>query len=266
MNSKFLEQVVILCLGIAIGIGIQQWILSESIEQSQSSVTTDTIAVDLAQSRPQFLQSSLGKDKQKQPNRPENNDSLSFSEVSTGTMAEPKSADAAAVIHQPAVVAPRIEAADGQTEYQDDYLDWQAQRRKDIAKQLERFEDEQLKDFISSKIIDDNPFLSNPELRQNPIDDQLWAMQLEQDLRLILQQHVHVASGQVLLESLICKQLVCEVIAIENTPNIWSRVYLDTIGVLIQRGFNLDNMAGVNYSFHYDENSFIYHQFVFTAP
>lgn len=49
MNSKLLEQVVILCLGIAIGIGIQQWILSGSIEQSQSSVTTDTIADDLAQ-------------------------------------------------------------------------------------------------------------------------------------------------------------------------------------------------------------------------
>jgi hypothetical protein len=117
MNSKLLEQVVILCLGIAIGIGIQQWILSGSIEQSQSSVTTDTIADDLAQSRLQFLQSSLGKDKQKQPSRPENNDSLSFSEVSTGTIDEPNSPDAAAVIHQPAVVSPRIEAADGQTEY-----------------------------------------------------------------------------------------------------------------------------------------------------
>lgn len=266
MGTKLLGNLFIFLLGLGAGFAIQHWMSAADVQEIHPRESS----IEATQTRTQQSQESVGLSTQQPEKFSDNKSPVDETDQEPGhTPERPQEHNSEMVSNDETnissasagQISTRID--EGTRSAQQEFLDWQNQRKQEIAIQLERIEDQELQSFIASKVIDENPLFSTTELRQNPLEDEIWSMQLQQDLSLVLQQHQHVASVQVSIDSIVCKQLVCEVIAQEHSPNTWGEVYFDTIATLLQRGFSIDTMASHNYAFHYETQSFVYHQFVF---
>lgn len=139
---------------------------------------------------------------------------------------------------------------------------WSQNRKADIESLIKEHNSEGV-DFMIDKLIGENPYLTEHAIRQDPIEDEIWSIQMQQDLYLMLHQHQTIAAGLAVIQDLSCRQLTCEVIVVEHSPNVWMPVYLDTLGKLAAQGYSLDNDSPHNYQFTFENQGFVYNQFVF---
>lgn len=80
---------------------------------------------------------------------------------------------------------------------------------------------------ISEKLLEiiqtDNQFINDTKLKQDPEKDEAWAYEMEQMIRETIEQHRF--STEVEVFSIVCKQLVCEMVTKEMVEGSWQSVY-----------------------------------------
>ena len=93
---------------------------------------------------------------------------------------------------------------------------------------------------MKSRIFEDNDFLTEPTIKQDPEDDMNWAYNMEEQLKLIISQHELSDSFE--LVNLTCKQLMCDIFGVEKTSNTWIKLYVS----LLQNAPNIELPNGQN--------------------
>ncbi|MCJ8295636.1 MAG: hypothetical protein MJK15_14625 [Colwellia sp.] len=102
-------------------------------------------------------------------------------------------------------------------------------------------------EHMKTQISKDNDFLTQPPIKQDPIEDENWAYNMEQQLKLLIAQHE--LSDKFQLLNLSCKQLMCDIFGIEKEGNTWFKLYIS----LLQNAPMVDFPDGSN-----DPKSVIY--------
>lgn len=69
----------------------------------------------------------------------------------------------------------------------------------------------------------DNQFLSSPEIKQPLAQDNLWAYNKEQELKAYIARHELADKFELLNVS--CKQLMCDVLGLEQEPQAWIKIF-----------------------------------------
>lgn len=102
-------------------------------------------------------------------------------------------------------------------------------------------------EHMKLKVSKDNEFLIQPPIKQDPIEDDNWAYNMEQQLKLLISQHELSENFQLL--NLSCKQLTCDIFGVEKEANTWFKLYVS----LLQNAPNVEFPDGNN-----DPKSVIY--------
>ncbi|WP_206486532.1 hypothetical protein [Thalassotalea sp. G2M2-11] len=82
-------------------------------------------------------------------------------------------------------------------------------------------------EHMKLQISKDNEFLTQPPIKQDPIEDDNWAYNMEQQLKLLISQHE--LSDKFQLLNLSCKQLMCDIFGVEKESNIWFKLYVSLL-------------------------------------
>jgi len=82
-------------------------------------------------------------------------------------------------------------------------------------------------EHMKSKISQDNDFLSEPPIEQDSTEDDTWAYNMEQQLKLLIDQHE--LSDKFELLNLSCKQLMCDILGIEKEGSTWMKLYFSLL-------------------------------------
>ena len=73
------------------------------------------------------------------------------------------------------------------------------------------------------KVNTDNPFITNPEIKQDADYDDNWAYIIEQDLTTYINNHQ--LADQFKLLNVSCKQLMCDVLGTELESQGWIKIF-----------------------------------------
>lgn len=84
-----------------------------------------------------------------------------------------------------------------------------------------------LAEFMLPEILKDNNFINNNTLKQSMSDDEIWAYNMELDLRHAITRH-SASSGFNLLQ-VTCKQLACEIVGIDTVGDAWNKIYINIL-------------------------------------
>ncbi|MFT5529084.1 MAG: hypothetical protein ACI9C0_000753 [Alteromonadaceae bacterium] len=95
-------------------------------------------------------------------------------------------------------------------------------------------------EHMKLQISKDNEFLTKPPIKQDPIEDDNWAYNMEQQLKLLISQHE--LSDKFQLLNLSCKQLMCDIFGVEKEGNSWFKLYVS----LLQNAPNVEFPDGSN--------------------
>ncbi len=95
-------------------------------------------------------------------------------------------------------------------------------------------------EHMKLQISKDNEFLTQPPIKQDPIEDGNWSYNMEQQLKLLISQHE--LSDKFQLLNLSCKQLMCDIFGVEKEGNSWFKLYVS----LLQNAPNVDFPDGNN--------------------
>jgi hypothetical protein len=82
-------------------------------------------------------------------------------------------------------------------------------------------------EHMKSQISKDNDFLSQPSIKQDAIEDENWAYNMEQQLKIFISQHELSENFELL--NLSCKQLMCDVFGVEKESNTWFPIYVSLL-------------------------------------
>jgi len=82
-------------------------------------------------------------------------------------------------------------------------------------------------EHMKLQISKDNEFLSQPPINQDPIEDENWAYNMEQQLKVLISQHELSHSFELL--NLSCKQLLCDILGVEKDGNTWFKLYINLL-------------------------------------
>jgi len=82
-------------------------------------------------------------------------------------------------------------------------------------------------EHMKLQISKDNEFLTQPPIKQDPIEDDNWAYNMEQQLKLLISQHE--LSDKFQLLNLSCKQLMCDIFGVEKEGNTWFKLYVSLL-------------------------------------
>jgi len=80
---------------------------------------------------------------------------------------------------------------------------------------------------LQSKILENNMLLSEPPIKQDSANDLNWSYDMEQHLRDVIGELA--SDGQLELLNLSCKQLVCDVLGLEQEPHAWLKIYINIL-------------------------------------
>jgi len=82
-------------------------------------------------------------------------------------------------------------------------------------------------EHMKLQISKNNEFLTQPPIKQDPIEDDNWAYNMEQQLKLLISQHE--LSDKFQLLNLSCKQLMCDIFGVEKEGNTWFKLYVSLL-------------------------------------
>ena len=118
--------------------------------------------------------------------------------------------------------------------------DWSAEHKVQIDDLVTSYLSDKSAKHMKSRIFEDNDFLTEPTIKQDPEDDMNWAYNMEEQLKLIISQHELSDSFE--LVNLTCKQLMCDIFGVEKTSNTWIKLYVS----LLQNASNIELPNGQN--------------------
>lgn len=110
---------------------------------------------------------------------------------------------------------------------QEELVQWSAEHKKQIEQLIEANMQNESAEHMKAQISNGNDFLSKPPIMQDLIEDELWAYNMEQQLRLLIAQH-ELSYGFNLL-NLSCRQLMCDIFGIEKESNTWIKLYFSLL-------------------------------------
>lgn len=110
---------------------------------------------------------------------------------------------------------------------QKELIEWTTQHTEQINDLVSAHMSAETADHMKLQILKDNKFLTQTEIKQDPIEDQNWAFNMEQELRLLISQHE--LSEHFELLKLSCKQLTCDILGIEKVSDSWFKLYISLL-------------------------------------
>jgi len=145
---------------------------------------------------------------------------------------------------------------------QTELLSWTKEHKEQLLQVIDDNFPESIKSSMKSTLEENNPFLNEPELRQDQDIDNNWAYLMEQDIKTLISQH-ELGKGVEVLQ-VTCKQLRCDMLVIENQGNVWWPIY-SSLFALPNVKFPKDNSTAVNVSRIENGLFYIYSQLDFNA-
>lgn len=141
--------------------------------------------------------------------------------------------------------------------------EWSAVHKEQINELVSAHLSNETAEHMKLQISKDNDFLSQPPIKQDPIEDDNWAYNMEQQLKVLIYQHELSESFELL--NLSCKQLMCDILGVEKENRAWFKLYVN----LLQNAPNIEMPDGNNdpKSVVYRENdvAVVYSQFRFKS-
>lgn len=113
-------------------------------------------------------------------------------------------------------------------------------------------------------LVTDNKLLDNPKLRQEAELDSNWAIETEQTIRDLIQQHEYGFDVEIL--SLVCKQLICEFVIRQTAKGSWFEIYISLFKHFSSSGIGINGEGGKNLSESTDAGYIYYAQLLFSDP
>jgi hypothetical protein len=101
--------------------------------------------------------------------------------------------------------------------------EWATSHKESIETLITTHVPSNLVDGMSAKLSENNDFINNPELMQTPAEDDNWSYNMEQTLTHLLLGHQ--LSQEFELLNLTCKQLTCDILAIDKA-RVWMPLYI----------------------------------------
>lgn len=132
---------------------------------------------------------------------------------------------------------------------QKELKEWSAVHKEQINELVTAHLSNETAEHMKLQISKDNDFLSQPPIKQDPIEDDNWAYNMEQQLKVLISQHELSESFELL--NLSCKQLMCDIFGVEKEDRAWFKLYVN----LLQNVPNIEMPDGNN-----DPKSVVYRE------
>jgi hypothetical protein len=116
---------------------------------------------------------------------------------------------------------------EGNIVFQTELEEWSAVHKEQINELISAHMSGETAEHMKLQILKDNEFLSKPPINQDPIEDENWAYNMEQQLKLLISQHELSDSFELL--NLSCKQLLCDILGVEKDGNTWFKLYINLL-------------------------------------
>tara|TARA_R110002167_G_C12657670_1_gene649644 strand:- start:724 stop:1521 length:798 start_codon:yes stop_codon:yes gene_type:complete len=156
-----------------------------------------------------------------------------------------------------------IETDPEQQILQQDLNNWLTEHKNNLLKNLKNNVPVSILDDMLKQVTNENQFLNEPSLKQDPIVDEQWAYVMEQQIRDVILQHP--LANKLELFSVTCKQLTCELTGKELVAGTWQQVFLALFTHIVESGKTLADDNGKNISYQADGLIYFYSQFIFSA-
>ncbi len=137
--------------------------------------------------------------------------------------------------------------------------EWAASHKESIDTLITTHVPSNLVAGMSAKLSENNDFINNPELMQTPAEDDNWSYNMEQTLTHLLLGHQ--LSQEFELLNLTCKQLTCDILAIDKA-RVWMPLYIHLLtneASLIsnqEKAFSALNYIDGNVNYLYTQHNF----------
>jgi len=112
-------------------------------------------------------------------------------------------------------------------ELRQDLQQWSASHTDDLNELITAHMSGSAAKHLQTQILENNTLLSEPPIKQDGANDLNWSYDMEQHLRDVIGELA--SDGQLELLSLSCKQLVCDVLGLEQEPHAWLKIYINIL-------------------------------------
>jgi hypothetical protein len=111
--------------------------------------------------------------------------------------------------------------------FQKELEEWSVVHKGQINELVTAYMTSENAEHMKLQISKDNEFLTQPPIKQDPIEDGNWAYNMEQQLKVLISQHE--LSDKFELLNLTCKQLMCDIFGVEKEGNTWFKLYVSLL-------------------------------------
>ena len=105
--------------------------------------------------------------------------------------------------------------------------EWSVEHKDRINELVTSIMSSESSEHMKSQISQENDFLSEPSIEQDAAEDDNWAYNMEQHLKVLIAQHE--LSDKFELVNLSCKQLMCDILGIEKEGGSWCKLYISLL-------------------------------------
>lgn len=148
------------------------------------------------------------------------------------------------------------------TEQKEELKQWAAQHKSELNKLINTHVPNHIADNMFNMVVENNEFLTEPRIKQNPDIDNNWAYNTEQELTSYIKNHTEADKFDLI--SVSCKQLKCDVLGIEKEAQAWIKIFFSMFKNL--PNVNPPDSSGDTTSFSFlngDSTTSIYYQLKF---
>ncbi len=103
------------------------------------------------------------------------------------------------------------------------FVKWSDDHKNELDTVIDSYLSGDAADYFKTSILKSNDLYENQTIEQDETDDEIWSYLMEQDINALIMQHEH--NNAIDLITVTCKQLICEIILIENQPGFWWEIY-----------------------------------------
>ncbi len=146
---------------------------------------------------------------------------------------------------------------------QEELEEWSVIHKEQINELISAHMSSETAEHMKMQILKDNEFLSQPPINQDPIEDENWAYNMEQQLKVLISQHELSDAFELL--NLSCKQLMCDILGVEKEGNTWFKVYISLLQTAPNAEFPNGNNAPKSVQYMEGDVSVVYSQIKFKS-
>lgn len=142
--------------------------------------------------------------------------------------------------------------------------EWAKEHSTKLKELIDANSSSELSSHMFAKIKEGTPFVNQPELKQDVIDDDVWAYNMTQELRMFIENHQDAANFELLNVS--CKQLMCDILGKDIGGNSWIKIYIDALTQLPNAEFpSSDTESPMSLTYLDGNDNIVYAQVKFKA-